>query len=631
MVEDSLQRNVPEIGAGAVTPDLESNRDAVITIQGGGVFGLTLLGQLQAVVEKHRYAPLALAGTSAGAIVAALVWSGMRPSEIRDEFVSMVATDRDALVSLLGPFAPGFDFDAFCEIKDRAERWADALDATSRRRPWNPRHWLDTARMILGAAGLRRQLQCHIDNRGFFAGSKLEHKIDELLRRGARIPAGVTNPNELLRFRHFTELMNRMGEDFYRPPLLLTATNLTRQRLEIISSVDEKYMNVPVAKAVRASAGFPVFFLPRELPECPDGGWFVDGGVVSNFPIWAFSDAFRYKVQESPIYRRLSAKPWIRIGLRVVDDDKPLLDLRSSRTYFRSLLAMLTGNARNELEEILSALASRSLVIKQPRSSTDGPEFLDIRQLDAAKIESMVAKGFEYADDFLAKRRSPGVYAKLPETQIKQELRTVVETVLAVLKWEQSRVKLRANIFIPVEERLKLLFSYNMDDDDDRTMEFPDLESGLTGFCYSSRRPQVCNLASVAALRRNNPGEYRNLFGMDPTLQGKVRQDRSWLATVPVFDPYEVRFVRQRQKLRGDSPHYPGRSYHGVEADVDGAILGILTLDAGWDYDTIEMSPDPDIHFRDPRIEVILALMQTAAMSLGKFLSEVFPGGGLPS
>ncbi|HVR09448.1 MAG TPA: patatin-like phospholipase family protein [Thermoanaerobaculia bacterium] len=619
----------PETGITA--PEFESNRDAVITIQGGGVFGLTLLGQLQAVVEKHRYAPLALAGTSAGAIVAALVWSGMRPSEIRDEFVSMVKEDPDALVSLLGPFPPGFDFDAFCRLKERAAEWVGALDVSSRHRPWNPRHWLGAARMIGGAAGLRRKLQRHVENRGFFSGSQLERKIDELLRRGARIPAGVTNPGELLRFRHFAELMEQKGEDYYRPPLLLTATNLTRQRLEVISSVDAKYMNVPVAKAVRASAGFPVFFLPRELPECPDGGWFVDGGVVSNFPIWAFSDAFRYKVQKSPIYRRLTAKPWIRIGLRVVDDARPLLDLRNSSAYFRSLLSMLTGNARNELEEILSALASRSLVVKQPRSSTAGPELLDIRRLDAAKIEEMVAKGFAFADDYLGERRSPGVYAKPPAALIERELGTLVERILGLLKFEQSAVKLRANVFIPVEDRLKLVFSCNMDDDDDRTMEFPDLESGLTGFCYSSRRPQVCNLASVAALRQNNPGEYRNLFGMDPTLQGRVRQDRSWLATVPIFDPYEVRFVQQRQQLQNNSPHYEGRSYHGVEADTDGAILGILTLDAGWDYDTIGLSPDPDIHFRDPRVEAILVLMQTAAMSLGKLLSEVFPGGGLGS
>ena len=45
--------------------ELEENKEAVIAIQGGGVYGLSLLGQLQAVLEDEKYSPLAFAGTSA--------------------------------------------------------------------------------------------------------------------------------------------------------------------------------------------------------------------------------------------------------------------------------------------------------------------------------------------------------------------------------------------------------------------------------------------------------------------------------------------------------------------------------------------------------------------------------------
>src|SRR5712691_6462617 len=97
------------------------NRDAVITIQGGGLFGLSLLGQLEAVIEKHRYVPLALAGSSAGAIVATLLWAGFPPSHIRDEFKAMVDEDSQALIKLLGPFEPppkpAFDFIRFGALK----------------------------------------------------------------------------------------------------------------------------------------------------------------------------------------------------------------------------------------------------------------------------------------------------------------------------------------------------------------------------------------------------------------------------------------------------------------------------------------------------------------------------------
>lgn len=612
--------------------ELEKNRDAVITIQGGGVFGLTLLGQLQAVLEEHRYAPLALAGTSAGAIVATLVWAGLPPSEIREELKRLAVAEGGTLASLLGPFEPpDFDFDAFRSLGDEIKRGLKSFDDFSRRRIWNPRRWAALAGLFTRSSKMRKGLQIHFENRGFFCGDNLEATLDRLLRRASDVPGNVTSPGELLRFRHFAELMERHGEDSYRPPLLLTATNLTRQRLEVVSSVDPRYANVPVAKAVRASAGFPVFFSPRELPECPDGGWFVDGGVVSNFPVWAFSDAFRHQVQSSPIYRRIAARPWIRIGLRVVEDVEALPDLSAPDLFFRSLVSMLTGSARNQLEEILSSTAVRALIIKQPRGTTGGPGTLDLRALDARRIDAMVESGFRYADDFLSRHRSPGVYVKNPRPRIRRELETIVERALFVLGVGEGEAKLRANVLVPVEDRLKLLFSYRMDGDPDEKMEFPDLESGLAGFCYASRCPQVCNLREVAALRQKNPEEYRHLFGMSANLQGKVRPDRTWLAAVPLFDPFEVRFVRQGGAAAGAAhPAHPGKAYHGLEPELDGAVLGVLTMDAGWDYDALGIDPDPDVHYRDPKIQAIVSLMQSTAFSISRLLSEIFPGQGAP-
>ena len=92
----------------------EFDRKAVITIQGGGVYGLSLLGQLQAVIELGIQ-PIAMAGTSAGAIVSTLFWAGLTPEQIRAEFVALTKTP-DGLISLVGPFGHGkqrFDFTSF--------------------------------------------------------------------------------------------------------------------------------------------------------------------------------------------------------------------------------------------------------------------------------------------------------------------------------------------------------------------------------------------------------------------------------------------------------------------------------------------------------------------------------------
>ncbi len=59
-------------------PD-EFDRLAVLTIQGGGVYGLNMLGQLAALIDDYGITPLAYAGTSAGAVVAASILGGVQP------------------------------------------------------------------------------------------------------------------------------------------------------------------------------------------------------------------------------------------------------------------------------------------------------------------------------------------------------------------------------------------------------------------------------------------------------------------------------------------------------------------------------------------------------------------------
>jgi predicted acylesterase/phospholipase RssA len=82
----------------------EFDRLAVITIQGGGIYGLNLLGQLSYLTEQLQIIPVAVAGNSAGSIVATLFWAGYTPWEIREIFAEMAA--RRDLANLVGPFEP---------------------------------------------------------------------------------------------------------------------------------------------------------------------------------------------------------------------------------------------------------------------------------------------------------------------------------------------------------------------------------------------------------------------------------------------------------------------------------------------------------------------------------------------
>ncbi len=304
------------------------DRAAVVTIQGGGVYGLNLLGQLQYVVDQLKVTPLALAGTSAGSIVATLYWAGLRPKEIRDKFTDLA--DGPGVIDSLGPFGERdqrFDFDNFRDLASRmsayvaAARHQFAGDGIS---VWNSLlHPFKTAEALRTAKREMAELMLHATRRGCFAGEKLEQQIDGWIRSSQRLAkfARYLPNNRLLQFGDFTELTRQRG--LRLPPLFLTATNLTNRSLELFNSIEARYHNVPVARAVRASAGFPVFFRAVEIPQLAEPGWFCDGGVISNFPAWVFSDGLRQKLAMSDIYAGLASRPWLHIGLRLVSDPEP--------------------------------------------------------------------------------------------------------------------------------------------------------------------------------------------------------------------------------------------------------------------------------------------------------------------
>ncbi len=610
---------------------IEANREAVIAIQGGGVYALTLLGQAKAVLDAG-YVPLAFAGTSGGAILASLLWSGLSPQQIEDEFTAMVTQDSKALLSLLSPFEPPpephFDYAAFLALQEKIMR---ALAGIPSGEPEAPRSWWRrTAGRIPGAwrAGsaawkawdLWQQLQPHIRNRGLFRGDGLEQMIDSLIRKGLGHAENLPPENDPVTFGDVHELMTK-ERGFYRPPLLLTATNLSRQCLELINSVDPRYYEMPIAAAVRASAGFPIFFRPRAFGDGLNRQWFVDGGMISNFPIWTFSDAFREQIARSEFYRPFAWRPWLRIGLRVVGDDKAPDDLTQTGSYARAMLGMLTGGARNELEDILARQDPRSIIIRQQASTTEGPGVLAVGEVDARKICRMVALGQEAAAQELDRRKAPGIYTANPEMAelVTERLRLIAEECARVMG-EGADPNFRVNVFIPVRNTLAMLFSHNMDGDADDGLVFPNLSTGVAGACYQTSTTLVCNLEKVAQLRATNLRTYNRLFNMTDEFQKAIRRDRTWLMSVPIFDPHEVRILTQAAQARA-WPDMPRVATCDLGIGLRGPLLGVLNIDAGWSYKAIDLDPDPDLQSNDSRIRAISAIMQAGALTIGAALT----------
>lgn len=83
-------------------------------------------------------------------------------------------------------------------------------------------------------------------------------------------------------------------DDLPEGSLKLIASDLTNGRMIVFPDDLSKYGINPgtfsIARAIRMSCGVPFFFEPEKMKTSEGESIVVDGGVLSNFPIWLFDD-----------------------------------------------------------------------------------------------------------------------------------------------------------------------------------------------------------------------------------------------------------------------------------------------------------------------------------------------------
>ena len=202
-----------------------------LIFEGGGVKGVGLAGAY-AALEEEAWEPQCVAGTSAGAIIAALVAAGYTGAELREEVLGL----------------------QFREFKD--EGWEDRLP-------------------VIG-----KEISVLRDF-GVYEGRRfLEWMTEKLDRKGVRTfgdlqPTGSDDPKRAFR-------------------LQVIASDVTLHAMLVLPRDAEKIGSTPktlsIAYAVRMSMSIPIFFEPVNHSNDSTGveHLIVDGGMLSNFPVWLF-------------------------------------------------------------------------------------------------------------------------------------------------------------------------------------------------------------------------------------------------------------------------------------------------------------------------------------------------------
>ncbi len=209
-----------------------SMRKCDAVFEGGGVKGIGLVGAVSAI-EEAGYEFVNLAGTSAGAIVASLLAVGYSGAEIRDILQEV--------------------------------NYNDFTDETP-----------------LDKLGLPGKVVNVVLEYGIYKGDFFENWLETLLQAKNKTTFGdirIDNPSQ----------------EKYRYKFQAIASDITDKRLLVIPGDLSDFGYDPdkfsISRAVRMSMSIPVFFEPFVLTDSRGKlHYIVDGGVLSNYPIWLLDD-----------------------------------------------------------------------------------------------------------------------------------------------------------------------------------------------------------------------------------------------------------------------------------------------------------------------------------------------------
>ena len=235
----------------ASAPQPGEGRPVDLVFEGGGVKGIGLAGAYWKLWDEG-YRPACVAGTSAGAITAALVAAGYTGPELRDIVLAMKFKDFED---------PSF-FDRF------------------------------------GAPGDMLQFLTH---RGIHSGDYFSDWMRKQLARKHKTKFGdLKDPNATDDKRRYG--LQVIASDLSGRCMLVLPRDAAKLGVDDPDELD-------IADAVRMSMSIPVFFKPVVRKD--DRGrehTIVDGGLLSNYPIWLF-DAADGVIPRFPTFGMLLVAP----------------------------------------------------------------------------------------------------------------------------------------------------------------------------------------------------------------------------------------------------------------------------------------------------------------------------------
>lgn len=518
--------------------------------EGGGAKGLAHVGALQAA-EENKVQFIGLAGASAGAIVASLVAAGYQPNELFDpdsqidncifdeNFVLLLGRKRWYFISKFRKFLSFLRanllfsiFFVFIILIFIVALIFIILVGFAYLFSWMPFLAIGltiTIIIIIIIVSILINITLPL---GLFSSKNFEIWLNEKLR----IKVFPMEPERIVTF-----------EDV-KVPLKIIATDVKSKKPVVFS--DENHQTFSVAKAVSYSIAIPGAFRPHFTEEMV----LVDGGVLSNFPAWVFDQ--QRKEQKEIVST---------IGFRL-HSDLPSFSARNIKnSIYKHILDLSTVFFGDNILEIREIEDLHLIPIKVSAHTLDF-------DLNKTGRKHLYYEGYHAAKKFFQNFSGPKNSAK-----IKLFLKTLHQEMIKLIK--KPKVHLRINIALPVEpskQKLRILYSYNMDNDTDDRLELS-INGGAIGKCWQTLNPVLVDMEQA---KKTFETDWR----MNKYQQALVRPTLKTLISMPIFDPISLDTYKNGDKnvilavLSMDSDHDLLNEFTELSRKASGEIRELVDL-----------------------------------------------------
>ena len=317
-------------------------------------------------------------------------------------------------------------------------------------------------------------------------------------------PRGILTGDKL--YQYFSQLMRNVSvTDFYNLPIpyAAVATDINSGEKVVLRGGD-------IASAMRASMSIPALFEPWEI----NGRFLVDGGVVSNLPVYTARELFPgIPIVAVDISDNLSADTPINSYMDVVNQSLTILMRRTTNEEGAAADILLSPNVMSY--GMLDASQSDNIIEEGRRAALEKIE--DIKELSANGPALFTIPDTEHTSDIVGDIRITGITGR-PAQVLRKNFLSWVGKPVNVKKIEKALDRLSdspnvtmANYQLSRTGTGDVLVNIDV-------KQTPNLKFGLSGYATNLHSNRWLYLKGMA----------RSLLSDYDSLTGVVRVGKQW-------------------------------------------------------------------------------------------------------